>query len=435
MTLLLRIGLGFLLTVTGACSAPELQTPSIPLAIVLPSAHTLERTRAEHRAGESALHALSERIPGFAGIGFVKPSEVLVRIAGRYDAAHTQEIVRTFLTQSRLTRDLAVLIRIEAATYSFLKLAEWRDAIADILYSMDGWRSLDLDELRNRIVIGMASPSHFEDARRILRAFAIPDDAYLIIEDHGIVLNATLESRLRPLRGGIQIAPGECTLGVIALWGADTVALVNSHCSARHWGLDDPFAWLRQPSDGPFWGIEMWDTPGYVCGPMNMDRCRRADVAVFPIDVDVALGESRVAFGQLARPTSRRPGSDGATGGGWVIDEGNPLLITGTLDAIIQGQTLDKIGWKTGWTFGQVTQTCYNSHIEDLPFPNGHRVFVCQGVAAYNSDRGDSGAPVFLNNGTSAVLAGLNHSSKGGDPTGTLAVFSPVSQLRSELFH
>ena len=95
----------------------------------------------------------------------------------------------------------------------------------------------------------------------------------------------------------------------------------------------------------------------------------------------------------------------------------------------LQGQTVQKVGFTTGWTEGQVTGTCVNT---DQGGTSIH--FLCQTQANYASEFGDSGAPVFVTGGifgndpTQARLDGIHW---GGFPGEKF--FSEMLWVESEL--
>lgn len=417
-----------------ACTPDRVQAPSTLSNLTSTNtALAAERVAARYRDGEAVLHEMAGRMPHFAGIYYSGDNELTVVLKRGLPQEGAADHARAVLLRSgRRPRGSAWAIRITQAQYSFLELASWRDAVSDGLQAIAGWRSLDLNEKENRIDVGVADSEAANEVAELMLRSGVPADAFQTAFRERPQVNASLESRMRPLRGGIVIGPSGCTLHSIAKWGADFVVLINSHCSQTKWGVDAAWATLNQPlgSGFPSWGFEIWDTDGYVCGVLNRDDCRRADLSVYAATPDVGPGETALAFGELARPANRRDGSLNIGGGNHQLDAVNgPLKIVGTLEGLIMGETVDKIGVETGWTFGAVTATCENYQMDDPP-GFGIRLYVCQGRADYNSDNGDSGAPVFVYHGGDNVsIAGINWGNL-GDVT---AVFAPTTQMRSEL--
>lgn len=81
--------------------------------------------------------------------------------------------------------------------------------------------------------------------------------------------------------------------------------------------------------------------------------CRTSDAAL----IEITISASNWDFGYLARPINRAVGV--ASAGSITIDGSNPKLsLIGTSNLYFVGDTLEKIGQQTGWTAGEVTQSC-----------------------------------------------------------------------------
>jgi hypothetical protein len=62
---------------------------------------------------------------------------------------------------------------------------------------------------------------------------------------------------------------------------------------------------------------------------------------------------------------------------------------------LLVGTRIDKMGRTTGWTWGEVTETCVDIPDWFVEYYGPGTSLLCQTEANYNSDPGDSGAPVF----------------------------------------
>jgi hypothetical protein len=104
-----------------------------------------------------------------------------------------------------------------------------------------------------------------------------------------------------------------------------------------------------------------------------------------------------IHLGYLARTTSRArfsaasinigpPGSD-------LFDISNVEGYSGTPPAV-QGQEIDKVGMASGWTYGFVTDPCFNFLATDV-MSGENFTLMCQGQVSGFGQLGDSGAPVF----------------------------------------
>jgi hypothetical protein len=77
------------------------------------------------------------------------------------------------------------------------------------------------------------------------------------------------------------------------------------------------------------------------------------------------------------------------------------LTISATNAYVVSGMTMDKIGRRTGWTYGLITATCADVNM------NGDRT-TCTGRGQLYGGTGDSGGPVFAWDGEDgAILYGI----------------------------
>jgi hypothetical protein len=96
------------------------------------------------------------------------------------------------------------------------------------------------------------------------------------------------------------------------------------------------------------------------------------------------------------------------------------------VSAVSVGQTLSKIGWRTGHTYGQVVSVCDNFYFSDR-----NVVLYCQNYVHAYADEGDSGGPVFIPtvNSTAQAIGIL----WGGDSSIHEFGFSLLWYVRGEL--
>lgn len=66
----------------------------------------------------------------------------------------------------------------------------------------------------------------------------------------------------------------------------------------------------------------------------------------------------------------------------------------------VVGNPLSKMGWRTGWTSGAITRTCFNVVPAYSPNLSPPVQLLCQYEASAYGNGGDSGAPVFRRLGT-----------------------------------
>ena len=92
------------------------------------------------------------------------------------------------------------------------------------------------------------------------------------------------------------------------------------------------------------------------------------------------------------------------------------------------GTTVNKVGRTTGWTQGNVNQSCVNVNVSGTNITQ-----LCQTIVQHSSATlvggGDSGSGVFTGT-TNVTLVGILW---GGSSDGKLFVFSPLKNIRDEL--
>jgi len=122
---------------------------------------------------------------------------------------------------------------------------------------------------------------------------------------------------------------------------------------------------------------DTWDPPDAGC--TDGDGCRNSDAALIrhKKGMDAHLG-------RIARPTSKNTGVI-------TIDSSDPeFIINRTRGWSVEGETLDKVGYASGWTSGEVMEGC-----EDISPSNYDETIMCVMTVAAEAKPGDSGAPVF----------------------------------------
>jgi len=199
------------------------------------------------------------------------------------------------------------------------------------------------------------------------------------------------------------------------------VFVTNAHCSPS-WGQTDgvqqyqPRVPITASDSAVIFpiGHEIADTSS-ACGNR---RCSNSDAAIY-------LATGNPDNWVLGRIAATIYGCFGPCSGGapLTIDSSRPhFVINATNFSIMAGDLVSKMGSKTGWTQGYVTDTCQVVR-------SGANLVYCQDFANYASDLGDSGAPVILDIGLypdSLVTLGGLHSAKA---QGGKSVVSPLSGI------
>lgn len=373
---------------------------------------------------------LARQIPDLAGFYFDTSGNVIVLLKGVAASPSKKTLLwprfGNELSRGRRRNPAADLI-VRTADYSFLELKGWRDRLmnADIL-TTPGVVWLDLDEFRNRVVIGLDVGADPGAARAIAEGLAIPFQALAFEVTGPYVRQQTLRDEFRPLQGGIQIQRVSgasrvgCTLGFTALRNSQQVFLTAGHCSPNPTGTDSvaqfqPVAPLTRAESltmSPI-GREIFQ----YSEPCGNRRCSYSDAAIYGLIPTQAWGLGRIAqpaYGCFPGPCSPPVLDVSSWSPYWVIDT--------THESFVVGDLVSQIGSATGWSQGSVQSTCVNIT------PSKGVQYNCQMFASYGSSDGDSGAPILLDimgGADSTITLGGIHSGRSGKN----AVFSPWSGI------
>lgn len=367
-------------------------------------------------------------IPGFAGHALDEDgSSVIFLVEGR-----PSEPARRYVERFRQARGLEERpIRVVKVRYDFSQLKTWSGVFVRLLERPEVVL-VDIDERANRILVGVHSPSAAGLVHRAAAGQGVPPAAVevRVVEapQPRAALNPTINSRIRPIPGGvatINSVKQDCTLGFNAIYlgtwfEPDRVPgfITASHCSATTFGLDNSIQYqptVRSIADRI--GTEYLDRAKEDCHWLGFCLARGSDASFFRYDPGVTY-----ELGYIAKTTAA---GIGHIGHGWIdlVDPRFEITLTAWSEETVVGTWLNKVGAGTGWTRGQVTQTCVT--LAGL---------VCQYVSTIYSEPGDSGAPIFQDASNSATPAGSQvtlHGLLWGGPPGNWNVtwFSHIWQI------
>lgn len=375
----------------------------------------------DDRPDEAEMRAFAGRIAGLGGYHFEAGDLVISLTSAGHAAAARAALAGV---ASRGTGRTSV----RPARYTFLQLREWRDAWWERILDVSGVTFVDLDEVANRITIGIAEPAARARVLDLLRHSGIPVDA-LGFEPAGYPRTASelfyapdqtgwpaqgdsITSYRRPLEGGLEITyrplganPGDairCTLGFIAVLNGVRVAITAGHCSHRMWDLDQTLHYQSAPGIGRNIGYEYRDPNASSCGFLSAYVCRHSETSAIALESEVGG-----SLGYIVRPVGPPPLGTNPyiiLRGSLLVDASNPRFqIAGKATSYTVGESADKVGAATGWTSGTIRKTC-----TDMPADRSWSKLRCQMWADFSSSGGDSGGPVFrpLADGT-VLLLGL----------------------------
>lgn len=351
-------------------------------------------------------------LPGFAGFYRSESGEYVVATTRAADAARATGLARSALASiNREGRP----VRVRVVEYSFDVLKAWKDEMTSLVDGEDVYW-LDIDEVENGLTFGVRSQAVRGRILNAAAAAGIPGSAIKVVETAKPEERVLLTDRIRPVQGGLQILHQKggytyaCTLGFNAVSGSLLGFVTASHCSTTKFG-----------SDG---------TPQYQGSVISSDRIgmeysdpasgRDSDAALYRYDSGVAPDWGHIA--RTVGPAINTPGS-------LTIDPVYPKFrITSVAPNSVQlvGEIVNKVGRTTGWTQGQITRTCVT--LGSLP---------CQWEALVYSEGGDSGSPMFRQEGSSEPAASrvaLWGILWGGPPNvWTTTWYSPISGVLNDL--
>jgi hypothetical protein len=296
-------------------------------------------------------------------------------------------------------------------------------ASAEVL-ALPGTVFADYDEANGRLVFGVENAAAMPGVRTALSRLGLASSTYDIRITEPIVFAFTLRDRWRPTQGGIQIHFGQflCTLGFNADDGTERSFITNSHCTNTQGGVESTVYY--QPTstiDGVSIATEVED-PTYFRGGVcpRGKKCRFSDAS--RARYNSTAGSTRGAVAKTSGPNN---GSLDVTGAFTITSQDN------TTSTFATGKTVNKVGRTTGWTQGNVTQSCVNTNVSGSNITQLCQTFVQNPGGAVVVGGGDSGSQVFgITSGDNVQLVGILW---GGNSNGTLFVFSPLKQVRDEI--
>lgn len=323
--------------------------------------------------------------------------------------------------------DRAIFLKGE---YTFRQLHRWRLALRQLFVTERGSVvSLDVDDRKNRITIGITSEASESRILAQVSALAIPSAAVALIQEEHETAATTLQNYFGPKMGGIQIVrsgsfgagDGECTIGINVRYtalGYKRGFVTASHCT-NLFGGEEATGFYSPERFNDHIADEISDPPfsSALDGCPLGARCRYSDAALASYDAEDIWNGAVIARTEYDDPLS----------GSLVIEEIKPnFTVTGWASPMV-GSLVDKIGRTTGWTWGQIQTVCQD--VEGGPYGPSDYLLLCQARADAGLQGGDSGAAVFYWDGfNSATIVGIARGFANG-----LMTFSHFEDVRAEL--
>lgn len=320
--------------------------------------------------------------------------------------------------QDRSENAQAVTVR------SHEQVARWFELASPEVLALPGTVFAAHDEATNRVLVGVENAAAINGVRTALTHLGIPGSAFTIQETEPIYQLATLRDRFRPTVAGVQIHFGNflCSLGFNADSGTQRSFITASHCTNTQGGVEG--TQYFQPTstiDPTVIATEVAD-PLYFKG----GQCPRGRKCRFSDSSRAVYSASTTSTrGSIAATSAPNNGSLTVTGSFSVTSQDN------TTTSFPIGARVDKVGRTTGWTQGNVTQTCANVNVSGSQITQLCQTLVVNPNNAVIVQGGDSGSGVFrITSGTSVQMVGILW---GGNSAGTQFVFSPLSAVEREL--
>jgi hypothetical protein len=392
-------------------------------------AQSADPTESRGRNTNEVFAELGRSVPEFGGI-FIDEQrndtlDVYVlgsdpELAAKLDAAINAipELASARAAQTR--------IQLLPAQYSFLQLKDWHDRASPVLLAMPDVILTAVDQQANRLLVGISDWAVAADITEALSGldvprsavnleFVQPQDEMPMREEATPTSEAapdqtTLQSRIRPLVGGIQITrrSGDstfaCTLGFIAERSRVSGLVTNSHCTEVPGGVENSAFYQPTTEDANKVATESVD-PCYFwrgpepsfpprCEPIprpipaqdmceDKDACRYSDSAFATLENGV-----QVSLAFIARPTQEG-----------TINWNPPdtfFKIVGEQSVVMPGTFVSLVGRTTGWKSEVVRRVCVNQKItRTISGKQQVYNYLCQNLASGAGDSGDSGSPVF----------------------------------------
>ena len=298
--------------------------------------------------------------------------------------------------------------------------------LAPDIMALPGTVFADNDERSGRLVFGVEHDAARQGVLTAMSRLGIRSGDYEVRLTPPITQVATLRDRFDPTIAGTQIHFGQfvCTLGFVVDHAGGRSFITNSHCTNRQGGVEG--TQYYQPLQSAFptaIATEVAD-PAYQKGIPGCSKgksCRRSDAsrALFAASQSSARGE-------IAQTT-------GVNNGSLTVSTTSPrFLITAqnnTTTSFGIGTVVSKVGRTTGWTRGQITNTCVTTNVSGSRIQQICQSFVSDPGGATVVSGGDSGSPVFTGSGN-VTLVGILW---GGSSDNKLFVFSPLKSIQDEL--
>jgi hypothetical protein len=216
------LGLVAILGATGCADPVGDANPVDPLVRARQSSPSMPRPSALRRTLEDDYTAIANQVPGFGGLYLDSTGTVNVFLTDVGKRGQLTPLITEFLsTHGSVGRSatLAEAMSVRQGEFDFRELAAYYGSLLRTL-DMNGVTKTDIDEMRNRIVIGVLDDGVGDRVRSALAKAQVPEASVIVEKAAPVVIEATLQQTIRPLVSGpiISIDRGilsvaQCTTG------------------------------------------------------------------------------------------------------------------------------------------------------------------------------------------------------------------------------
>lgn len=284
------------------------------------------------------------------------------------------------------------------------------------LFTLPGVVYTDVLEDKHRLEVGVTHAGLSPEVKKELKTLKVPSAMVDVVVTQPIVQLATLQDRVRPLDGGLQVAFSQflCTLGFNGVRAGTEGFVVNSHCTNKQGSVEGTAHYQPLAAEENLIGTEIADPPFFRNSSCPRGKkCRYSDSAYDRRAIGVAAD-----LGLIARTDSVNTGS--------LTLAGNFRIVSEAPTNAAVGEALNKVGRTTGWSQGTVTRSCANTAVSGT-----NMVQLCQDWVGANVGAGDSGSPVFkIINAPQQDDVQLHGILWGGTTDGTTFVYSPMANVQ-----
>src|SRR5256712_1896781 len=253
-------------------------------------------------------------------------------------------------------------------TYGFHQLHAWYNHLGAV-FNIQGVVYTDIDEKANRLTVAVEKQGLVASVQTEVSTAGVPQSAVNIVIADPIYTQVTLQDQVRPIQGGLQIQFSNflCSISYNAVRGGVAGFVTASHCTDIQGGVEGTLYYQPLTASNTFIGTEIAD-PIYTkatctaAGVKGNHVCRYSDTSF----EQLASGVQQTV-GAIEQTDTVNTGSLTIAGSFRVVSEGPSLV----------GQTVNKVGRTTGWSQGQVTNTCVNTGVSGSKY-----VQICQAWAS-----------------------------------------------------